>query len=159
MRNARTVPDMVIRPSLKFIKAGYVLIIVLILLAVAVAASDSTSNLRYLPIAPALLLIWPVERHIRRQFTKITLEGDKLRYETGFTTKSTRTIQLSKVQDVTVVQSFRQRIFGIGDLSIETAGETSRLTIRDIDRPQAVADRIMEASQKGDSAMGRGPSL
>ena len=30
----------------------------------------------------------------------------------------------------------------MGDLSIETAGETSRLTIRNIDGPQAVAERI-----------------
>ena len=43
-------------------------------------------------------------------------------------------------------QSLGQRLFGVGDLSIETAGETSRLTVRSIDEPQEVADRIMEAT-------------
>ena len=32
---------------------------------------------------PALLLIWPIRRHIARQFTKATIPGDKLRYEVG----------------------------------------------------------------------------
>ena len=33
-----------------------------------------------------------------------------------------------------------QRIFRVGDISIETAGETSRLTIPDVDDPQTIAD-------------------
>ena len=36
-----------------------------------------------------------------------------------------------------------QRIFGVGNLSIETAGEASRLTIFDVDGPQALADEIL----------------
>ena len=35
-----------------------------------------------------------------------------------------------------------------GDLSIETAGESSRLTFPSIDGPQAVADRIIDASHR-----------
>ncbi|MGE5646697.1 MAG: PH domain-containing protein [Acidobacteriota bacterium] len=77
----------------------------------------------------------------------MTLTGDKLRYEAGVLTKTTRTIQVSKVQDVRVDQSLVQRLSATGDLSIETAGETSQLVVRDIDDPQAVADAITEASQ------------
>jgi hypothetical protein len=40
----------------------------------------------------------------------------------------------------------------VGDLSIETAGETSRLTIRSVDDPQALADDIMNRAQKGATA-------
>jgi uncharacterized membrane protein YdbT with pleckstrin-like domain len=50
------------------------------------------------------------------------------------------------VQDVRVDQSATQRMFGIGNLSIETAGEASRLTIRNIDQPQSVADQVLAAS-------------
>jgi hypothetical protein len=32
---------------------------------------------------PALLLIWPLRRHIAQRFTKATIAGDKLRYEVG----------------------------------------------------------------------------
>ena len=139
-------PDKIVRPSMKFIKAGYVLAFVILAAAVA---GYVYLQMWWLPIAAALLFLWPAQRHIRRQFTVMRIEGDKLRYETGFLSKSTRTIQLSKVQDVRMDQSLGQRLFGVGDLSIETAGETSRLTVRNIDRPQNVADEIMEASQSG----------
>ena len=78
----------------------------------------------------------------------MTMVGDKLRYETGMLSKATRTIQLSKVQDVTVRQSVAQRMGGVGDLSIETAGETSRLTFPNIDGPQAIADKIIDESHR-----------
>jgi uncharacterized membrane protein YdbT with pleckstrin-like domain len=61
--------------------------------------------------------------------------------------KTVRTIQLTKVQDVRVDQSLWQRIFRLGDISIETAGETSRLTITNVDQPREVADEISEAAQ------------
>jgi uncharacterized membrane protein YdbT with pleckstrin-like domain len=83
---------------------------------------------------------------LRRQVSKLIITGDKLRYETGFLSKTTRTISLAKVQDVSVRQTLGQRMTNTGDLSIETAGETSRLTVRHIDRPQAIADQLHEAS-------------
>src|SRR6185503_11948705 len=74
-------------------------------------------------LPPVLVFIWPAARALRWRFTKATISGDRLRYETGFMSKSTRTIQLTKVQDVKVDQRMMQRIFNIGDISIETAGE------------------------------------
>ena len=93
--------------------------------------------------------LWPGTRWLRRRFTNAVVSGDRLRYETGVTSKSTRTIQLSKLQDVRVFQGWLQRLLNIGDLSLETSGETSRLTIRNIDAPQTVADDLMNRSQTG----------
>jgi uncharacterized membrane protein YdbT with pleckstrin-like domain len=81
-----------------------------------------------------------------QRFTKATIAGDKLRYEVGALAKTTRNISLPKVQDARVDQSVMQRMFGVGDLAIETAGEASRLTIRNVDQPQQVADEILAAS-------------
>jgi uncharacterized membrane protein YdbT with pleckstrin-like domain len=143
--------ELVIRPTTKFIKAGYAAVILLIL--ASFIAQDQLNLKEKLPSGAipgvfALLLLWPASRHLRARFTKMTMVGDKLRYETGMLSKSTRTIQLSKVQDVTVRQTLRQRIGGVGDLSIETAGESSRLTFSNIDQPQAIADRIIDASHR-----------
>ncbi len=144
--------DIVVRPTMKFINAGYLAIIVVI-----VAASIAWYMLHPHPYwAPAVLLVllwWPVQRHIRRQTAKATISADKLRYETGFLGKSTRTIQLGKIQDVRVDQSFAQRIFGVGSISIETAGEASRLTVHNIDLPQAIADEIMSRAQHPGAAV------
>jgi uncharacterized membrane protein YdbT with pleckstrin-like domain len=144
--------ELVIRPSSKFIKLGYAVVILLIIGA-AIAQNQFPDRFGNwppwaLPAVFALLLLWPASRHWRQRFTKMTMIGDKLRYETGIMSKSTRTIQLSKVQDVTVRQALGQRMAGIGDLSIETAGESSRLTFPNIDRPQVIADRIIDESHK-----------
>jgi uncharacterized membrane protein YdbT with pleckstrin-like domain len=138
--------EVIIRPTLKFIKAAYVAVV----LAIAVAGWFATQAMvpEWTPAVAALLLLWPAERHIRRQSTKVILSGDKLRYEAGFLSKSTRTISLAKVQDVSVHQTVGQRITNTGDLAIETAGESSRLTVRSIDHPQKIADEIHEASEK-----------
>ena len=79
--------------------------------------------------------------------------GDKLRYEVGFMRKSTRNISLPKVQDARVDQSVTQRMFSVGDLAIETAGEASRLVIHDIDRPQPLADEIMRRAEAASSGI------
>lgn len=144
--------DTVIRPTMKFIKLGYASVLVLIVAGVVGASMLPQEDTQYRPwvmLLPVLFLIWPVRRHIRRQFTKATITGDKLRYEVGMLSKSTRNISLPKVQDARVDQSVTQRMFSVGDLSIETAGETSRLTLRNVDRPQEVADEILAASHHG----------
>jgi uncharacterized membrane protein YdbT with pleckstrin-like domain len=142
--------DTVIRPTLKFIKLGYAVVLLLIVAGVigfSMISQDSEWKSRpWIMAVPAVLLLWPIRRHMARQFTKATIAGDKLRYEVGALSKSTRNISLPKVQDARVDQSVTQRMFGVGNLSIETAGETSRLTIRNVDRPQQVADEILAAS-------------
>ena len=138
--------DQLIRPSLKFIKAGYVLAVLLIVAAVAGHLVFFKEQVPWLPAVAVVLLLWPIDRHLKRQFTKTTIAAGKLRHEVGFLSRSTRSIQISKVQDVRVEQTLGQRMFGVGDVSIETAGESSRLTIRNIDDPQRIADGIMDAS-------------
>jgi uncharacterized membrane protein YdbT with pleckstrin-like domain len=143
--------DIVIRPSMKFIKAGYICALLVVCAAVIVHYKylvDQYPNQRYpyLPLASLLLLLWPIKRHLQRQAVKLTIAGDKLRYETGLASKSMRLIQLPKVQDVRVLQSFGQRIFGVGDISIETAGENGRLVVENLDGPRELAEQITDAS-------------
>ena len=142
--------DIVIRPSMKFINAGYV--ITLLVVAAGVVLTYQHLPPSYPTWVPALWLIlflWPIKRHIQRQAVKLTIAGDKLRYETGMASKSTRLIQLPKVQDVRVVQSFMQRIIGVGDISIETAGENSRLVVANLDRPQQLAEQLTDLAGHG----------
>lgn len=146
--------EMIVRPTMKFIYMGY--IAVFLVVAVAVIASIRMPLPAWIPLSwhpwipwvPALLLLWPLRCHLRNRLTKMTILDDKLRYETGFMSKTTRTILVSRVQDLSVHQRVGQRIFGVGDLSIETAGEASQLTIPEIDRPQEIADHINQLSEK-----------
>jgi len=142
--------DIIIRPSMKFIKAGYVLALMVICAALFVhykyLVDQYQPRYPYLPIASLFLLLWPIKRHLRRQTIKLTISGDKLRYETGLTSKSTRIIQLPKVQDVRVIQSLTQRMFDVGDMSIETAGESSRLVVDNLDAPRQLAEQLTDAT-------------
>jgi uncharacterized membrane protein YdbT with pleckstrin-like domain len=153
------VSEMIIQPTLKFIKTGAVLAVAVVL-ALEIGYYTSWHGMRGiealkpLPYAAPVILIWPLVRLLRRHFTKLTIAGDRLRYEAGLAAKTIRNIQLSKIQDVRVQQSLSQRIFGVGDLSIETAGEASRLTIHKVDQPQAIADQIMDAAQRQSPAGG-----
>ena len=147
--------EMIIRPTMKFIRFGYaVVVVVVVALVVAMMRIEwppwIPSPWRpWIPWLPALLLLWPLKCHLRNRLTKMTILDDRLRYETGLLSRTTRTILVSRVQDVTVHQRVGQRIFGVGDLSIETAGEASRLTIPQIDQPQEIADHINKHSQRG----------
>src|SRR5689334_19165362 len=112
-----------IQPTTKFLKAGAALAVVVFLVLEALCFTQLDASVRpWCAILPALIFAWPAARAIRWRFTKGTISGDRLRYETGFASKSTRTIQLTKIQDVRVDQRLTQRLFNIGDLSIETAG-------------------------------------
>jgi uncharacterized membrane protein YdbT with pleckstrin-like domain len=145
--------DVVIRPSMKFIKLGYVITILVLVAAVFVHSQYLSEHPPWLPGLTALLFLWPVKRHISRQFTKAVVEGEKLSYQYGMLSKSTRIIQLSKVQDVRVNQTVSQRMFGVGDVGIETAGETSRLTLHNVDQPQVIAHQILDGFGAKSSAI------
>jgi len=145
------VTDLTIRPTAKFI---LVRLIVTALIFIALEFLyfyywRESGGPSWVPWILPLVFVPVLLRAVRRQFATVTITGERLRYEVGMTSKSTRTIQLSKVQDVRVDQSLMQRMFGVGNLSIETAGEASRLTIPDVDNPQSLADVILDHSQKG----------
>jgi putative membrane protein len=143
--------DLTIRPTAKFIIARFVAT-GLVFLALEIAYFTwwrNTEGMNLLPFIAPVIFLPAFLRLIKRQFTTMTLAGDRLRYQSGMFAKTTRTVQISKVQDVRVDQRPMQRMFGVGDISIETAGDASRETIRDVDRPQAVADEILNRAQGG----------
>ncbi len=142
--------EAVIRPSMKLIRAGYTAVFVVLFVCVLVYANSSASQTTpaWVAFLPALLFLWPLKYHLRNRFTQMVLSGDRLRYETGVLSRSKRNIQLSKVQDVRVEQNLAQRLLGIGNISVETAGETSLLTLRNVDNPDQVTEAILAAAHK-----------
>ena len=137
--------QMQLRPSLKFIKLSYAFCVILAVAIGVYLAVDKTRPdwaVWYL-IAPGFLLVLTAIRHIQRRLVKLEILGDHLRYQSGLFSRSTRTMELAKVQDVRVDQTLGQRMAGIGDLSLETAGQGSRMVIESIDNPQQAADHIL----------------
>lgn len=142
-------PDIVIHPTRKWVKFQYTAVFVL--LCVCVFLWNNYDLPSWLLIIPCVLFVFPITGGLKRRFTKMTISGDRLRYDTGILTRSSRTIQLHKVQDVRVDQTLFQRLTSVGTVSFETAGETSRLVFPNVDDPQGVADAIVEAAQSAPS--------
>ena len=141
---------MQVRQSLKGVKIAYALVIVLAAAVTAywLGASDPPDVPLWAPmLGPAALFLLTVIRHIRRRATCLDVQGDRLRYEAGLFSKTSRILELSKVQDVRVDQSFGQRLIATGDLSVETAGDSSRIVMPSIDRPKDVAENILNLSR------------
>lgn len=140
---------MQVTASVKVIKIGYVLCL-LAAIGIAVyllAIRNQDERMWGLLGLPTLAALYLAVRHIRRRLVKLTILDDRLRYEAGLLSKTTRTMELAKVQDVRVDQTVGQRMLNIGHLSLETAGETSRIVMPSVDRPHEAADRILELSR------------
>lgn len=132
-----------VRPTLIFVKLGYVLAamgaIVLVLLLAMVNAPPYIS----IPLALLLLLI-PAYYHIRRNMIRYTLTDSKIEIDTGLIARTTHNIPLSKIQDVTVSATIPQRLLGFGDLIVDNASEIGGTTIlHNISKPRYYADLLL----------------
>ena len=148
---------MQIRPSVKFIMLGYVLCVLAEIAAGVVVygvekPADPENYMLAISVVILILAFFLAVRHIQRRVTKITVLTDRLRYESGMFSKTTRTVELAKVQDVRVDQTLGQRMMNMGSISLETAGSSSRLVMNSIDSPQAAADHILELRARGGEA-------
>ncbi len=141
--------EMTVRPTLKWVRFAYT-VWFLIAFALVLICNNYWDGkyLEWVALGVGLLwLAWPLPLQIRRRMTKLIIEDDRLRLEAGLFSKTTRTLQLSKIQDITVRQSLVQRMLNLGDLALETAGESGALLVRDLDQPQVVADQIMDLAR------------
>lgn len=110
-------------------------------------------------IVPLIAVLKAARSLLAKRFAVMTLTGSTLRLETGLLNKSTRSLDLLKVQDVRVDQSLIQRMFDLGDLTLETAGESGRLKMASVDAPQRLADRILEMARRRTSEFTPGRSV
>lgn len=140
-----------VRPTMLFIKIGYVAAIVgAILLTVVLAMVRFIDIPLYvsLPIALALLLI-PAYYHLKRNMVRYTLTDSKIEIDHGLIARTTRNIPLSKIQDVTVSASILQRMLGFGDVVIDNASEVGGTTIlHNINSPRQYADLILRTLRR-----------
>lgn len=136
-----------ITPSAKLLKPFYWTAAILTGL-ILFYSNNKGPDLYWLLVVPAVIVAWTLVRHFRLRYTRLGVGGGKLKYETGLFSRSVRTMELAKVQNVRVDQTFMDRILNLGTISIETAGESSQLSMVGIDSPQQVAEFILAAAGK-----------
>ena len=132
-----------VRPTMIFIKAGYVLAVLSGMLLVFLLASIGVPAYISVALALALLLI-PAWYHVKRNMVRYTVTDSKLEIDTGLIARTTRNIPLSKVQDVTVSASIPQRLMGFGDIIVDNASEVGgTIVMHNISTPRHYADLLL----------------
>ena len=147
---AQPVAVMKVRPSTKMVKFRYAWGLVFLITASLLAHQYEPHQNITLALY-ALVLLWMIvtaARHLGLLFTTLIIDGERLLLEEGLLSKSTRSLNLLKVQDIKVEQGAWDRMLGVGRLTLETAGEAGRLTMANIDRPRQVADQILALARR-----------
>ena len=115
-----------------------------------IAAVVSFLNLGFLVAVGGVVLAFlpSVVRHIRHVHTIFTLTSVKLEISEGLFSKTTRNIPLRHIQDVSVRESFRERLLGIGDIVLDTPSMETRLMLHNVNTPRHYADLIIEQLER-----------
>lgn len=134
-----------VRPTLLFIKLGYVLAALIGILLMAAFTIYLPDFSFFIPLAIALALLFvPAYFHIRRQMLRYTLTDAKIEIDEGFLSQTTRNIPLRNIQDVTVKTTLFQRLLGFGDVVIDNAGGEGGTTIlNNIPEPRKHMDMLL----------------
>lgn len=145
-----------IRPSMKTVWAAYALAILVIAAGFWAYFQYADDKPRWLLAIPFIVLLPPIKMHLMRRLVSLRFQDDHLILETGFLSRTRRTVDTAKIQDVTVKQTLGQRLLGVGDLFLESAGESGRMSIANLDRPRDIADAIINSSKRAPDTRSRG---
>jgi uncharacterized membrane protein YdbT with pleckstrin-like domain len=140
--------DRTIHPSMKTVWGAYVLAILIAAVGIWAYFTYAADKPRWILAFLLIFFIPPLRMQMMRRMITLRLHDDHLTMESGFFSRTRRTLDMAKVQDVTVRQSFGQRILGVGDLMLESAGESGRMAILNVDSPRDLADTIIAGSKR-----------
>jgi len=144
--------DRLIRPSMKTVWAAYGIAIIVILAGIWAYFEYEPNWPVWVPAILLILLVPAVRMHLSRRMITLRFHDDHLTLETGMLSRTRRTVDMAKIQDVTVRQTLGQRLLGVGDLMLESAGESGSMGIANVDSPREIADQILASSKRSPGA-------
>jgi membrane protein YdbS with pleckstrin-like domain len=140
-----------IRPTLLFVKAGYIAAAIGAVLLVAIVAGVTPIPVVYAIVLGLLIFLVPAYFHLRQKLLRYKLTETSLELDSGLVATTTRNIPLRRIQDVSVSATALQRLAGLGDIVIDNASEDGgKVALRHIDRPRIYADMLLKQMAKLD---------
>jgi uncharacterized membrane protein YdbT with pleckstrin-like domain len=107
-------------------------------------------------VAIVLSACWLLTRYGRWLTTHFVITNRRVIFRTGLLTKRGIEIPIDRVNTVHFHQSIWERVLGVGDLLIESGGETGQQRFTDIRQPDRV-QRVLHAEMEARELRGRGP--
>ena len=89
-----------------------------------------------------ILLVW----YLKSKSTKLTVSADSIVLEKGLLSKERCEVNMSSVRTTKVMQSFFNRIFGVGRIEIYTAGDSPEIVASGLPDPNTIRE-IIKANQ------------
>lgn len=93
-----------------------------------------------IPVAVGILilLVW----YLRCRSTKLEFVGHDLILETGLLSKNRTELHVRSIRTMNVYQSFANRIFGVGKISIYTAGDDPEIEVTGLPDPHDLREMV-----------------
>lgn len=122
--------------------------------ALIVAGWALTTSLDWLKLLAAVFLLgtllWILERYIRWISTHFVLTSDRVIYRSGVIAKRGIEIPLERINTIFFHQRIFERMFGLGDLEIESASKDGAQRFDDIKNPAAVQNEIYQQMEQNE---------
>ena len=150
--------DRTIHPSMKTVWLAYGLSFIVIAAGIWAYYAYGQDRPAWIMAIPFIVLVFPIRMHITRRLITLRLQDHHLTLETGLFSRTRRTVDMAKIQDVTVNQTLGQRMLGVGDLVLEDSGQRGGMGIRNVDSPRAIADAIIASSKRSPIAVTPSPA-
>ncbi len=130
-----------------------VLVLVAVIAVGLVAIAFSAPAIVQIIVAVAILavLVWFLARYLVWRSTNFVITTDRLINRTGLITRSGIEIPLERVNTVFFKQNIFERMIGMGDLAIESAGEQGSQVIDNIRRPLNVQNEIYRQMESNEN--------
>jgi uncharacterized membrane protein YdbT with pleckstrin-like domain len=122
--------------------------------AVVVAIVVLSQDWDWAKIPAALFLLftigWIVQRYISWVSTHFVLTSDRVIYRSGIIAKRGIEIPLERINTIFFHQRIIERMFGLGDLEIESASKDGAQRFEDIRNPSAVQNEIYQQMEQNE---------
>ena len=99
------------------------------------------------PVLVALLFLFIVGGIIRWYTTLHVITTERVIYRAGFIAKRGKEIPLEVINDIAFNQTIFEKLFGTGDLLIESAGTHGQSRYRDIPKPEEVQSLLYQVRE------------
>ena len=136
-----------IRPAFHKVAVAYALAGLLTIVATILIAFVG-GTFGKVGLAALFFFALPMYRHLQRNHTHYTLSTSRLELEQGIIAKSTQHLALRHINNVAVNQSVGERLLGVGNVLIDSAGAADKIALKGIRNPRDCADRILAQLQR-----------
>lgn len=136
-----------VRPAFFNIAMAYCLA-ALLTVAATVLIAYLGGSLLWVWAAILILFGPPLIQHLKRNQISYTLKPEKIEIEQGFFSRTTQNLALRHINNVAVYQSLTERLLGIGDVLIDSAGTADKIALKNIRNPRQHANLILTQLQR-----------